>query len=195
MGWGAPAARLQVSGWSGGSRGAMSSALRMASAVLAAAAKEVEAGELLGAAGGESESAAGAACKMERCESLGPEERWHRSLQEEVRALKQLIGNDPKTEIAETSPVCTWLVRHSAWLYMRFQTSRTRGGTGFSRVRGHPYAGRIANVGVMSTLSVLMASLDDVGAFAGTRWVTGASVLRTRSCESPQSHGAFDRDL
>jgi hypothetical protein len=80
--------------------------------------------------------------------SIGSEERWHRSFQEEFRAVKlQLEQNLGGAVIEETQPICAWMLRHAAWLISRFQVSRQSGTTAFFRAFGRNYTGPIVAFG------------------------------------------------
>ena len=75
-------------------------------------------------------------------QSLGADERWNQSVQGQFRVIKMQLEEQAGTLFTANSAVCSWAVRHSAWLLTRFQVSRLRGGTAFWRVRNATYTAK-----------------------------------------------------
>ena len=74
-------------------------------------------------------------------QSMGGVERFHRSLQEECRVLKTMIEQKLGVEYPRTVPAVAWLVRHAAWLWLRFHVPCYLGSSGFARLRGRSHEG------------------------------------------------------
>ena len=80
--------------------------------------------------------------------SVGGVERYHRLLQEEVRALKLGLERNLAGKVLVSShPLAAWLVRHASWALFRFHVVREWQSTAYRRVRGSDYAGAIASFG------------------------------------------------
>jgi hypothetical protein len=77
-------------------------------------------------------------------QSLGAVERWHRSVQEQFRAVKPQAEKSLGHEIQDGKHLCTWIWRHAAWLLHRFQTVSAYGTTAYVRITRRNYTGRIA---------------------------------------------------
>jgi hypothetical protein len=77
-------------------------------------------------------------------QSIGAVERWHRSVQEQFRAVKLQAETSLGHTIKDGQPLCAWILRHAAWLLHRFQVTRSQGTTAFARTTGRNYSGRVA---------------------------------------------------
>ena len=79
-------------------------------------------------------------------QAVGGVERFHRILQDQVRALKfqaeKNLGLTLKSDAATTK----WLVRHASWIIFRFLTSKTLKSTGYYRVYHKNYSGTMVNL-------------------------------------------------
>ena len=79
-------------------------------------------------------------------QSNGAVERYHASLQGQLRAMRIALQDHLEHEIPLQHPVTTWLVRHSAWALQRFQPY-LRGGTPYQRLHGTPYRSEVCEFG------------------------------------------------
>ena len=69
--------------------------------------------------------------------SVGGVERYHRLLQEEVRALKLGLERNLAGKVLVSShPLAAWLVRHASRALFRFHVVREWQSTAYRRVRG-----------------------------------------------------------
>jgi hypothetical protein len=69
-------------------------------------------------------------------QSLGAAERWHRTLQEEMRVIRLQLDQQMAGELQSSDMAAVWLVRHAAWLLFRFHRSRELGSTAYFRLHG-----------------------------------------------------------
>jgi len=81
-------------------------------------------------------------------QTLGGDERWNQTVQEQFRVLRGQLEDDLKVQLKSHMPVCAWLLRHAAWLVTRYQPQRARGGlTAYARIQGEPYHGKVVRFG------------------------------------------------
>eukprot|EP00974_Lingulodinium_polyedra_P085023 8230444-Lingulodinium_polyedra.AAC.1 len=110
-------------------------------------------------------------------QSLGGDERWNQSLQEEFRALRGQLEDDIGVELRPEMPVCAWLVRHAAWVLVRYQPQRARGGTtAYERIWSTPYRGKLARMCEQVLAYMTMVSTGKEPKRASKfrdRWVVG----------------------
>ena len=69
--------------------------------------------------------------------SNGAVDQWALTLAGQCRTLKLQVERDWRVQVANASEIFPWLVRHAAWLHLRYQAQR--GETGFHRIFGHEY--------------------------------------------------------
>ena len=118
---------------------------------------------------------------MHSHQSLGAVERFHRTIQEEIRVLRLEVEKRGKFVVKLEDPLVTWLVHHAGWLLMRFHVPRPLGHTPFYHVRGANYAGGLAYFGEV----VLGRFPDDLSAGGrhaskwASRWQPGVCLGRT----------------
>ena len=78
--------------------------------------------------------------------SQGSVERWHRELWGHVKTLKEQLQDNYGTKVSTNSEIMTWIVKHSSWLYNRYQ-QHTDGKTSYERCHGTTYNKPIAQFG------------------------------------------------
>ena len=82
-------------------------------------------------------------------QSMGGVSRYHRRLQEQIRAQKLELERRMNTTIDSALPIVPWLVRHAACSLTRFDVNRELGCTGFTRTCGKTYDGKLVAFGEM----------------------------------------------
>ena len=69
-------------------------------------------------------------------QAIGGVERFHRTVQDQVRALKLEAEEKIHVEIAPDSKAATWIIRHASWLLMRYAENRDLRSTMHFRIKG-----------------------------------------------------------
>jgi hypothetical protein len=80
-------------------------------------------------------------------EGLGGVSRFHRLLQEQMRALRLELQSHGSRCLSSSHPLTTWLVRHAMRTLARFQPGKETGLMPYARVWGRPCAGRQVGFG------------------------------------------------
>ena len=74
--------------------------------------------------------------------------------------MRDQLQRDSAMNLPSTQPICSWIVRHAAWTLTRLQINRARGGTtGFFRVFGQNYSGKVVLMG--ERVMVMMPQLAE----------------------------------
>ena len=106
--------------------------------------------------------------------SKGSLERGERSnliIQGQLRAFREAVSTEHKTEVAPDHVLVGWMVRHCAWVVNNFQVKRT-GRTPHRSIRGKDHAGEVLPFGEVC----LGQNHSEDGAKLNMRWMRGVSV-------------------
>ena len=76
----------------------------------------------------------------------GAVERWHRTLQEQIRAISIQLKTDCGIEVKAKDKVIEWIVRHAGWALHHYHGIRG-GQTGYYLLNGRTYDGTVVNFG------------------------------------------------
>ena len=79
-------------------------------------------------------------------QSNGAIERYHQSMQGEVRTLKSVIEREASVKLTDVHPIDPWMIRHASWVLTRFQP-KSNNSTAFSKLTGKHYSSEIAQFG------------------------------------------------
>ena len=100
--------------------------------------------------------------------SLGAAERFHQSMQGQLRAMKISLNRRYGILVNTFHPIIEWMVRYSTFLLNSFSIG-SDGRTSFQRAYGHPYSSRLLEFGETAELKIQDKEVMD--AKLETRWV------------------------
>ena len=114
-------------------------------------------------------------------QSLGGVERWHRLLQEEVRALRLQLEAKVGETLGPAQPLVAWMVRHAAWILFRYHVPRDAQRTPYATVYGKNFSGPIMQFGESALARVpedLQGGVRRTNKWE-SRWIRGIWLGRT----------------
>ena len=79
-------------------------------------------------------------------EAIGGVERFHRTMQDQLRALKMQAETNLQMTLKADMATTKWLVRHASWIIYRFAVNRFYKSTAYFRVHGKNYSGTMVHL-------------------------------------------------
>ena len=79
-------------------------------------------------------------------QAIGGVERFHRVMQDQLRALRMQADIDLNTTLKAEMATTKWLVRHASWVIFRYFVNRACRSTAYFRVYGKNYSGTMVHL-------------------------------------------------